>query len=293
MKRIVTAGTRWVASLALAFTVSACGDSPLTIINPGIQSVRIEPGAPVLTSIGDSLNLSLSVLDSNGNPASCTPTWSSSAPSIAAVNTNGRIKATGAGIALVIASCGGAADTARAEVRDQSVHSVAISEKSLTLALGASKDLFAVAHDAKGFAIREARISWQSTDPSIASVDSTGRVAAIAGGRTNIIASAAGKADTAAVDVTSGAVAPPPASAGDFVVYPSSEVEFILGPQLRVGSPANPWTFLIRTRWREGLCMVTHFRRTQRSRTSRARSRSITWLAEGRSWAPEPSSRRN
>jgi hypothetical protein len=196
-----------------------------------------------LTSIGDSLNLSLSVLDSNGNAASCTPTWTSNSPEVATVNNLGRIMAKGAGLALISASCGGAADTARAEVLQQQVHSVAVSEKSFSLALGASKDLFAVAHDARGYAIREIRISWQSTDPSIASVDSTGRVAALAGGRTNIIASAAGKADTAAVEVAGGANSPPPASAGGFVVYSNSNIEFILGPQLRTGSSANPWPF--------------------------------------------------
>jgi hypothetical protein len=259
MKRIVTAGTRWVASLALAASVSACGDSPLTIINPGIQSVRIEPGAPVLTSIGDSLNLSLAVLDSKGNSASCTPTWTSHSPDIASVNSLGRITARAAGLALISASCGGAADTARAQVLTQEVRSVAVSEQSFSLALGASKDLYAVAHDAAGYAMRDVRFSWESSDPSIASVDSTGRVAALTGGRANIIASAAGKADTAAVEVTGGANTPPPASAGDFVVYPSPEVEFILGPQLRAGSPANPWSFFDQNQLARGIVHANAF----------------------------------
>jgi hypothetical protein len=59
------------------------------------------------------------------------------------------------------------------------------------------------------------------------------------------------RADTSVVTISG--LAPPPPSSGDLVVYPSPEVEFIIGPQLRSGSSANPWPWFDENELAKGL----------------------------------------
>lgn len=79
---------------------------------------------------------------------------------------------------------------------------------------------------------------WISLSPDIVSVDANGSLSALAIGSARVTATAAGApvGDTAVVDVIE-----PVEFDGEFVAYPSDEVAFIIGPQLRSGSPANPW----------------------------------------------------
>jgi hypothetical protein len=59
------------------------------------------------------------------------------------------------------------------------------------------------------------------------------------------------RADTSVVTISG--LAPPPPSSGDFVVFPTPEIEFMIGPQLRSGSSANPWPFFDENELAKGL----------------------------------------
>ncbi len=100
-----------------------------------------------------------------------------------------------------------------------------------------------MAHDANNNPIPDTRFLWSSSDVDVAAVDSTGTITGVAAGNATITAAAGGKTAAAQVTVTGGSSVPPPANAGDFVVYQNSKVGFILGPQLRSGVTANPWPF--------------------------------------------------
>lgn len=82
--------------------------------------------------------------------------------------------------------------------------SVAVTPITSTLPVGGVEQLSAVAFDDQGTSIIGAAISWNSSNPSIATVDGDGTVHGVASGATTITASAASASATAAVVITSG-----------------------------------------------------------------------------------------
>jgi uncharacterized protein YjdB len=73
-------------------------------------------------------------------------------------------------------------------------------EATLT-ALEATTQLDATAFDGAGNEVAGATFAWSSSDPGVATVDTTGLVNAVSAGRTSVTASAGGAADTASVTV--------------------------------------------------------------------------------------------
>ena len=88
------------------------------------------------------------------------------------------------------------------------VASVAITGASGSFATGTSVQLTAAAFDAGGAQIASpGTFSWSSSAPSVATVDQAGKVSTLAAGTTNISATVVGVTGTAALTVSSLAVA--------------------------------------------------------------------------------------
>lgn len=85
---------------------------------------------------------------------------------------------------------------------------VQVSPPSSILPVGASERLSAVPLDGQGNSILGATVSWESSNPAVATVDGTGLVRGVAAGTVSIIASAAGGTGSAVVQVS--AVTPGP-----------------------------------------------------------------------------------
>lgn len=92
-----------------------------------------EPGAPVALALaadsaalrqGDSVRIALQARDAHGNAVGRGVAWTSSDPQVATVSDSGVVRGVGGGDALVVATAGGAADTAR--VRVQGVVTISI-----------------------------------------------------------------------------------------------------------------------------------------------------------------------
>lgn len=80
--------------------------------------------------------------------------------------------------------------------------SVVVKPAEVTLAgLEATTQLGATAFDGEGNEIDGATFAWSSSDPGVATVDTTGRVTAVSAGRTSVTASVDGAADTASIAV--------------------------------------------------------------------------------------------
>lgn len=110
------------------------------------------------------------------------------------------------------------------------VTSVTVSPKTVTLTTGASAKVSAAAKDANGTTVTGKTVVWTSSKPSVASVNSSGSVTALAAGTATIKATVDGVSGQAAVSVTAPvATTPPPPSSSvapalteDFSTYTST-----------------------------------------------------------------------
>ena len=160
----------------------------VTVTQTGTQ-IAINPGASLLGAIGDTLQLVVVGLDSNGNAVEdfdLAVTWSSSDDGVATVTSEGLVTTTGNGTAQITARAGSLTAVATVTV-SQSVLRIVITpmEASLT-ALGETFQFMAEAFDINGHAVEDAELTWRSSDESVATVTSEGLVTARGNGTAEI-----------------------------------------------------------------------------------------------------------
>ena len=135
---------------------------------------------------GDSRTLSATVQPDNASDK--TVRWNSSDNSVATVDQNGTITATGGGTATISATAGGVSASCSVEVYVP-VTSISLSANLLSLAKGTFAVLTATVSPEDAM---DKSVQWNSDNPSVASVDQNGKVTAINDGRAKITASAGG-----------------------------------------------------------------------------------------------------
>ena len=151
--------------------------------------VVVTPAEVALTAIGEEAQLSAEVLDGGGQViAGAAVTWSSSDASVASVDGSGLVTAEGNGSATVTATSGGASGSAAISVA-QAPARVTNEPAEVVRAVGDSVRLMARVSDASGHPITDAIVSWSSSNTSVASVDSSGMVTAVAVGSATVTAS--------------------------------------------------------------------------------------------------------
>lgn len=101
------------AGLILALVLAGCGGSEPRVPT----SMALTPSAIVLSSVGETRQLSASVSDQNGNPLTeVSITWSSTDGSVASVSPTGLVTAQGPGTAQLLAEAGSAGASATVSV---------------------------------------------------------------------------------------------------------------------------------------------------------------------------------
>lgn len=116
---------------------------------------------------------------------------------------------------------------------------LSLTPSTVTLAPGGTQQFVATGSWSDGSSVAPS-VTWTATGGTIS--PSGLYTAGTATGTFRLIAVQTGgtRADTSAITV--GSTAPPPTgSLGDLVVFPNPEIGFIVGPQVRSGSPSNPW----------------------------------------------------
>ncbi|MGQ0715382.1 MAG: Ig-like domain-containing protein [Gemmatimonadaceae bacterium] len=218
-----TTRVRLVTGLGSAFLVLlACSTQRLTESGeiPAIE-VTVQPPS-VSLSVGEARQLTVSV-----NPATTgTLLWSTSNDGVAGVSTAGLVTARAAGTARVTASVAGVsagADVSVSAAPPAAVASVAISPSAAGVQVGGTTQLAATARDASGNVLAGRAIAWGSSNPSIASVSSTGLVSGAAVGQATISATSEGQSGSSAITVSS-APPPPPTVTGLDVTPPSASL---------------------------------------------------------------------
>ena len=220
-----------VAGLAL---VSACGHDGTTAVPPEpdpprATMVTVTPEAVSLSALDDTVRLAARVLDQNGQTmANAAVTWSTSGPSVAAVDVSGLVTAAGNGSATVTATSGAASGSAAVTVA-QEVTAVAVQPATDTLFAGDTLRLAASATDANGNVVEGASFLWTSADTAVARVDEAGLVTGIAPGRTAVLAMSGAVTAEAQVTVMASPVA-------QVVVTPEAASLTALGDTVRLSA---------------------------------------------------------
>jgi uncharacterized protein YjdB len=136
------------------------------------------------------------------NTTNKTVVWTSSATSIAQVNSNGLITAVNQGNAIITATTSNgltATCNVTVELVSIPVSSVALNKKTLSIQLSQTETLVATVMPLDA---TNKTIVWSSSNSSIATVSQSGIITPVAVGQTNIIATASnGKADTCVVTI--------------------------------------------------------------------------------------------
>lgn len=149
--------------------------------------------------VGETVQLSATVTPSDATNQSIS--WISSSIGIATVTNNGLVTAVAEGKTTIKAVAGGKSASCAVTVSKKPipVSSISLNKTSLDLTKGESKTLVATVTPADA---TNKTVSWTSSNPSIASVDSKGKVTGTGNGSATITAKAGDKEATCAVTVT-------------------------------------------------------------------------------------------
>ncbi len=167
-----------------------------------VTEVIVAPEAHTINALGDSVRLTAEARDANGDPIPNKMfAWSSSSESIVMVSSSGMVTAVGNGRASINATTDGVSGSALITV-DQVPASVAISRTDVTFRwIGSFATLTAEALDSAGNPLANATFIWSSSAPSVATVDSVGRVTAMSEGVSTITAATEGVSGSANIIV--------------------------------------------------------------------------------------------
>ncbi|AKU90994.1 Ig-like domain-containing protein [Vulgatibacter incomptus] len=131
-----------------------------------------------------------------------TVAWASSNHGIALVNAAGRVTGVHLGTATITATVDGVEAELDVVVNQADVSAVYVLGGPFTLSVGDLVTLQVQAVDDTGTVLQGRTIAWSSSDPNVASVDSTGTATAVAAGVATITASTSGRQGQAMITVT-------------------------------------------------------------------------------------------
>lgn len=200
-----------LATCSAILLLSTCGkDSPTESSGPSEPSppapvatrITISPSPLVFASLATTQQLTAVVYDQNGRVLSgVTLAWTSGDASVVTVTAGGIASSIGAGAARITVRSGNASATVDVKVA-QVTSTVRLSPSMLTIMeLGVTGTFRATVLDAGGTAIRDAPVTWTSSDSTVATVNAEGVVTAIGSGTATITAKSNGVNATGTVMV--------------------------------------------------------------------------------------------
>lgn len=176
------------------------------------QSVSVTPGASFISVddpivVGDTVRLRAVALDRDGVPVTGTNiTWQSSATGVATVDAAGLVRAVSLGSATITATGAGVSGNATVQVRTL-VKTVSVNSPVTQALVSDTVNLTAQAVGQDDKALAGRRFTWQSTNPSVATVDSTGRVILLAAGTAQITSTSGFVSGSTSIQVLPRAIA--------------------------------------------------------------------------------------
>jgi len=210
----VKAGTTSITATSEGKTSNT---ATLTVTDIPVGSVTIAPASASVDVGQTTPAFTAATKDAQGHPLTGrTITFSSSDPTVATIDaTTGVATGVSQGTSQITASSEGkTSPAATLTVNPVPVGSVAVSPPTQTITDGATAAFTAAVKDAQGHPLNGRIVSWDSSDQSVATIDSTGLATSAGPGTTTITATSEGKSGTASLQVnpapvTSVAVTPP------------------------------------------------------------------------------------
>ena len=151
--------------------------------------IVIEPTEPSLMAIGETVQLTATVLDLNGQAITgASVAWQSSDENVASVNAIGLVTAVNNGVAAITARSGDTAQSVTVTVMQTPVAIEIDPDGAVLTAIGETVQLTARVLDLNRRTIEEAGVTWQSSDEAVATVDGDGLVTAVNNGAASVTA---------------------------------------------------------------------------------------------------------
>ncbi|MDE0249163.1 MAG: Ig-like domain-containing protein [Gemmatimonadota bacterium] len=184
-----------------ATVAGVTGRADLTVVAPAPTTIVVTPDTVALAALGQTAQLSAEVRDQIGRAMEgIRVSWSSADTTVVAVDSAGLVTAVGVGETTITATAGEASGEALVTVM-QSAGSVVVSPAADTVAIGDTLRLAAEAFDENGHRVEGAQFEWSSSVVSVAQVDGSGLVTAVAEGTATITVTAGAVRGTAEITV--------------------------------------------------------------------------------------------
>ena len=169
--------------------------------DPVVGTVEVTPNT-ASPQVGETVQLGAAVKDTDGNLMSGqSVTWTSSANNVASVSASGLVTAASLGIATISASAGGKTGNATITINPPPIASITVTPVNDTLLEGETVQLTATMRDNAGNIVTDRTVTWTSTAPNVATVNSSGLVTAIEDGIATVSAGADQRSATATIRV--------------------------------------------------------------------------------------------
>ena len=195
-----------VAALAF-FTVAALnacggggGSGGQPAAPPQVASIAVTPDAVTLEAFEATAQLQASARDNNGNSFNAVFDWTSADTAVATVSSSGLVTARGNGMTTVTVASGSVTQIATVTVQQRLSQLVLSAETVMLNALGAASQLEVTPQDANGHRM-SADVRWSSSEPSVATVDTSGLVTAQANGAATVTVASESVTASASVNV--------------------------------------------------------------------------------------------
>ena len=198
-----TATARGVGTTIItARSGAASATLELTVTNDAV-SLDLQPPALNITSLDDTVRLSVSARNDLGSPIPPGQVmWSSTVTSVATVDASGNVVSKAIGTTRIIATSGALADTTVVTVTN-TPSTIAITPDTVRLtSLGDSVTPPATLTNSRGATLPRTSATWSSDDPTIARVSASGVITARDTGTTIVRATSGSVSDAVVVVVT-------------------------------------------------------------------------------------------
>ena len=180
-----SSGTTPEASSSIPAPSSSIPANPVT-------GISITEGESATLRKGDTLALHATVTPADADDT--TVTWSSANPSIAFVDNTGVVTARTSGTVKITAAT--AVESVKAEIEITVIETTIALSGDASVKIGGQIQLTATVQNAIG------QVAWDSSNKSVATVDATGKVSALAEGKTTITATVDGVVASKEITVT-------------------------------------------------------------------------------------------
>ena len=198
------------------FAVVGCGDTSSATTAHGSSTPAGEGRAstvrvtPTSLSLEEGVKGALSCVaeDPRGLVLTTAPTWSSADPSVAIVSAAGSVVGQRAGSAVISCTVDGRTASATVTVAESPVAFLEVTPGAGTLEVGKTIQLEGTPRTATGGVVNGRDVHWSTTDSITATVSPTGAVIGLVEGTATVIATSAGKASLAKINVSGKPVAP-------------------------------------------------------------------------------------